>query len=103
VDDSGFLGLKNPVNVSVSCVSRFFLGAVVLVDGFGVNMLPSSVTFPFVIPVVVRGDTGGVFGGVLDEPDGVCGGAGSVAPPAGGSFFNSDSWGSFFNSDSCGS
>src|SRR5882672_1917105 len=52
VDDSGFfLGLKNPVNVSVSCVSRFFLGAVVLVDGFGVDILPSSVTFPSVGPV----------------------------------------------------
>ena len=52
------------------------MGAVVLVDGFGVNMLPSSVTFPSVGPVFVRGDTGGTVGGVLDEPDGVCAGAG---------------------------
>ena len=95
VDDSGFfLGLKNPVNVSASCVSRFFLGAVVLVDVFGVNLLPSSVTFPSVGPVFVRGDTGASVGGVLDEPDGVCGGAGSGAPALGGSLFTSDSCGS---------
>ena len=124
VDAGAFLGVRNPLNVSASCVNTFFLGDVVLLEVvFGVALLPSSVTSPSVGPEFDSGDTGawvgdvpepdGVCGvpepdGVCDcaaacqpdgvcgvpEPDGVCGGAGSVAPALGGSVFISDSCGS---------
>ena len=47
VDDAGvFLPLRSPLNVSASCVNGFFFGEVVLVEGLGVALLPSSVTSP---------------------------------------------------------
>ena len=94
VDDAGvFLPLTNPLNVSASCPNTFFLGDAVLLEGFGVALWLPSVTSPSVGPEFDSGDTGAW---VCDVPesDGACGGAGSVAPAAGGSLFTSDSCGS---------
>lgn len=95
-DGAGFvLGLKNPLTASASSVNTFFFGVVVGLDVFGVALLPSSVT----LPSVGRGSDSVVAAGVsvgeeVPEPDGVCGGAGSVAAAIVGSSFTSDSEGS---------
>jgi len=104
VDAGFFLGVRNPLNVSANCVNKFFLGDVVLLEVvFGVALLPSSMTSPSVGPEFDSGDTG-AWVGAGSEPDGVCGGAGSVAPALGGAGSVAPALGgSVFISDSCGS
>ena len=93
VGAGAFVPLRNPLRVSANRVNTFpFRGDVVL-PVFGVALLPSSVTSPSVGPDFDNGDTGAWVGDV-PEPDGVCGGAGSVSRALGGSLFTSDSCGS---------
>ena len=103
VDAGFFLGLRNPLNVSASCLNTFFLGDVVLLEVvFGVALLPSSVTSPSVGPEFDSGDTGAWVGDV-PEPDvsaaapGLCPAlaAPGLWPRRGGSLSTSDSCGSW--------
>ena len=80
VDDAGvFLPLRNPLNVSASCVNGFFFGEVVLVEVLGVALLPSSVTSPSVGPESDSVDAGASVEDV-PGPDDAFGGTGSAAP-----------------------
>jgi len=104
VDAGFFLGVRNPLKVSANCVNKFFLGDVILLEVvFGVALLPSTMTSPSVGPEFDRGETGARVG-AGSEPDGVCGGAGSVVPALGGAGSVARALGgSVFISDSCGS